>query len=125
MGRIFQEIEIIGSIGKKKVMALFDSGASKTFILQKVANEVEPAHKLSLPINVSLGDGKTKLRIEEMVSLEMIIDGHRIDDVAYVSEKLSCDLIIGAQTMQLWNIKLDLKKESLITEEILDHLELV
>lgn len=125
MGRIFQEVEIIGNRGRKKVIALFDSGASRTFIQKKVVEGIEPTHKLFLPVDVSLGDGSTKLHIEEMVSLEMIVDGHRIDDMAYVSKELSCDLIIGAQTIQLWNIKLDLKKETLITEEILSHLELV
>jgi len=50
MAVIQKEIELEGARGKKKVIALFDSGATYSCIIPQLAQELEPVLPLPKPL---------------------------------------------------------------------------
>lgn len=107
MARIIKEIEVDG----KKLIALFDTGSTNTYIREETA----PANKMTLkyPFRIGLG-GKTR-EIKEMCLIEGEIEGLGFSTDSYITEDLETingkqlDLIIGAKTMEGWEIRLDPK----------------
>ncbi len=55
-----------------------------------------------------------KLRVNETTVLYVYIDGVRISDNFIVAPRLSDEVIIGANTLQKWRMKLDLENERVI-----------
>ena len=56
---------------------------------------------------VTLADGKTKLRVLGFIPISTTLEGLPIDDIAYVIEELAEELIIGVGVMEFYDIKLD------------------
>ena len=108
-----KEIEILGSKGSRKVVALFDSGATYSIISQPIAQEVEIFTPLPQPKKLKTADSNI-ITITHRVSLDFKINGITLSDEFLVFEKLPEDVIIGAKTMQAWRIKLDFEKEDVI-----------
>jgi hypothetical protein len=98
---------------------LFDSGAVRSYITRKAAEAVGlKIEKLKNAFKTALG-GKTQI-INEYCVVEGKIKGNPFDLTSYVIEDLGMDekgeeikLLFGATDMQVWNINLDLKKETL------------
>ncbi|MFQ6041331.1 MAG: hypothetical protein ACE5PV_10785 [Candidatus Poribacteria bacterium] len=115
MGRIIKEIEIEG----KTAVALFDTGAVFTYVKQPyLANAVRKS--LAAPFHVALG-GKT-VDVRELYLIEGKIEGLEFDtDVVPVNELgktdgQELDAIIGALTMERWEIRIDPKTGTLDLE---------
>ncbi len=112
MGRIVKEIEIDG----KKLNALFDTGSMNTYILKRAVLPAE-LKTLKYPFHIGLG-GEAK-EIREMCVLEGEIEGLGFSTDAYIVDNLGevddkkLDAIIGARTMEGWEIKLDPKNRGL------------
>jgi hypothetical protein len=115
MGRIYEFIEVNG----KQLNTLFDSGAVRSYITRKLAEKIGfKIEKLKNTFKTSLG-GKTQF-VTEYCVIQGKIKGNPFDLTAYVIEELGLDekgkeisLLFGATDMQVWNINLDLKKETL------------
>jgi len=107
MARIVREIEING----KKVTALFDTGSMNTYIIEKFSSSQRI--DLERPFRVGLG-GETKeikescLLKGKIEGLEFSTDADIIEDLGTIDGK-RIDIIIGARTMERWEIKLDPK----------------
>jgi len=125
MSRVFQEVRIRSNIGESAVKALFDTGASRTFIKNEVAKRIGYAIKLLKPRVVTLGDGDTKIEVKENINLEIILDDYAISTDADVTEKLAHELIIGASTMEEWGIVVDPKEGKVLIKERRTSFELV
>ncbi|MBN2543902.1 retroviral-like aspartic protease [bacterium] len=101
-----KEIEIEG----RKVKALFDTGSFHTYIVSHNLNGA-PVRELSVPYKVGLG-GKA-IVVKEYCLLEGKIDGHVFDAKASLVDSLGqvdgvkIDMIIGATTMEEWEITLN------------------
>lgn len=113
MGRIFVELEVNGN----KYHTLFDSGARGNYIV-KSATAGLPKLKLPKPIERKLG-GETFI-INEACLLVGTIEGYGITATTMVVDKLFADengreieIIIGAETMELWGIGLDMANRRL------------
>jgi len=104
--RLYRSLRIRSSKGVLEVKALFDTGASSTVIRKEVAEEI--GHILPTGVReVTLADGKTKLKVLGYIPISTTIEGSPIDDIAYVIEELAEELIIGAKVMEFYDIKLD------------------
>lgn len=125
MNRVFGEVRIKGNKGESQVKALFDTGASRTFIRNDVANKIGSLISLSRPRMATLGDGENKVQIEEGMFLEITLDDYSIDTTADVSPKLAHDVIIGASTMQEWGIVVEPREEKVLIKERKTSFELV
>ena len=115
MGRIIKEIEIEG----QTAVALFDTGAVFTYVKQHLlANAVRKL--LAAPFHVALG-GNT-IDVRELYLIDGKIEGLEFDADAVSVDKLGIadgqelDVIIGALTMERWEIRLDPKAGALDLE---------
>jgi len=117
MGLIIKKLRVAGDKGERRLQVLFDTGASASFIRRDAVDKIATTLKLPSPETYTLGDGVGKLRVNETVVLYVYIDGVRISDNFIVAPRLSDEVIIGANTLQKWRIKLDLENEKVIIDK--------
>ena len=104
--KIYKALKIRSSKGELTVKALFDTGASFTVIKKNVAEKI--GHILPTDVKeVTLADGKTKLKVLGYIPISTVLEGSPIDDIAYVIDELAEDLIIGVKVMEFYDIRLD------------------
>lgn len=115
MGRIIQTIEIEG----QPAVALFDTGAVYTYVLSPLMQNV-PRKLVTHPVQVTLGGQGIDIR--ELCFIEGKIEGLDFFTDAVPVTKLGradgheLDAIIGARTLEQWEIKLDPKNGTLDLE---------
>jgi len=124
MSVITKDIEIAGDKGRRKIHALFDSGATYSFIRKNIAEEMATLLKYPEPKIFSL-ENNSKMEATHRTALEIIINGLTISDEIVVAEKLAEDFIIGASTMQKWRMKLDLDRKEVIIDPKVTELKLI
>ncbi len=115
MARIIKEIEIEG----KKANALFDTGAVYTYVLGRyVVDSVKKT--VREPYRVALGG--RMIEIKELCLIGGSIEGLGFDteavpiDILGKVDGYELDAIVGALTMEQWEIKLDPKTQALDLE---------
>lgn len=115
MGRITKEIEIEG----KRAMALFDTGAVHTYIRSRLLQDV-PKRTVASSYRVALG-GK-EIEVTQLCVALGKIEGLEFDAEAVPVEEIGradgheLDAIIGALTMEKWEIRLDPRNQTLDLE---------
>lgn len=115
MGRIVKQIEIEG----QPAMALFDSGAVYTYVRSPLLANL-PRQSMSRPTRVLLGD--QTIDISALCWIHGTIDGLDFDTNAVpvsglgAAEGHKLDAIIGAPTMEQYEIRLDPKAGTLDLE---------
>jgi len=124
MGVIINKIKLSGPKGKRKVDALYDSGASFSFIEKNLAEKVGNIESLPEPYEFETAKEGDILSINEVIRLEFYIEGIRLSDEFFVTEELSEDVIIGAATMQKWRLKLDFDQDRVIVDQRVTRLML-
>lgn len=114
MGRIIREIEVEGN----SLNALFDTGATNTYITREFA---PPALvPLRRPYRVGLGGEAREIREEcilqgRIEGLDFSTDGYVVEDLGSADGK-RLGMIIGARTMEKWEIWLHPKTGALDLE---------
>jgi predicted aspartyl protease len=104
--KIYRTLKIRSSKCKMAVKVLFDTGASFTVVRKYVADKI--GHILPTDVKeVTLTDGKTRLKVLGYIPISTVLEGSPIDDIAYVIDELAEDLIIGVKVMEFYDIKLD------------------
>jgi len=125
MGVIVKEILLEGSKGSDKVKALFDSGASMSFIKKSIAQKLANIEKLPKPLEFETAKAGETLVVYEAVRLDFYLDGDRLSDEFLVvpDEIISEECIIGAKTMQAWRIVMDMENERVYsTRQVKKHI---
>lgn len=117
MGVIVNRVKLVGSKGEKKVDALYDSGASLSFITKKLAEKLGNIDKLPKPMEFETAKEGDKIEVKERVALDFYIEGIRLSDEFMIAESLSEDVIIGAKTMQAWRLKLDFEEDRVLVDQ--------
>jgi len=117
MGLIIKNLKIAGDKGDGEVTCLFDTGSSKTLIREDIAERFATIVSLIHPIYFKMADGKTELEARKVVNLFITINGCEIFEPAIVVKDLSDEMLIGAETMQVKKIKLDLENEKIIIDK--------
>ena len=113
MGVISYNVKLKGSRGEVEVEALFDSGASISFIKKSLAQKLEVILKLPEPIEFETAEKGRVIVAQKVVRLDFRLDGDRMSDEFLVlpDDVMSEDVIIGASTMQKWRIVIDMEHE--------------
>jgi hypothetical protein len=111
MGLIKPHLKIAGDKGKDEVEALFDNGASASFVRWDIGEKIATIMKTPQPYTFKLGDGKNKLTVNYCTILSIDLKGNSAYHQVFVSKKLPRGLIIGADMMQRWKITLNLENE--------------
>lgn len=125
MSMVSKRIRIRGDRGSILAEALFDTGASKSLIRRDVAVQVASPLKTPTPWTFQLGDGKGRLRTNEMVGLLCQLKGVPIAHTFIVARHLSEEVIIGTDLMQFWKIRPDPVREDILIDKKLIQLKLV
>ena len=113
MGVLVKSIKLEGSKGEREIDALFDSGASMSFIKESLAEELAHLEPLRRPLIFETAKAKEELMVEQRVILDFYLDGDRLsDEFLVVPDHIATeDVIIGASTFQKWRLILDFEKE--------------
>ena len=111
MGEIMEKIRLVGSKGEAEVTALFDSGATYSFVNHRVAQQVAVVETLPEPMRFATAKVGTTVEAHKRIAVNFYIDGVRYSDEFLVLDEMAEELIIGAKTMQAWGIKLDMEQE--------------
>jgi hypothetical protein len=125
MAIIQKEIDLEGTKGRKKVIALFDSGATYSCITPQLAQELEPVLPLPQPLEFETAKNGEKVVAEVYVRLNFYIEGYRFSDEFMVIENLSEPVVIGAATLQKWRMKLDFENDAVIIDPRTTKLRLI
>ena len=114
MGIIEKKLLLKGSKGEIEIDAIFDSGATYSFIKKEHAEKLEIL--ATLPELMEFGTAKEgeKLVAKQHIGIFFYMNGDQFLDNFIVIEDLSDDVIIGTSTMQRWRMKLDFEKEDVI-----------
>lgn len=110
--RIIKEIEIEGT----KANALFDTGSFHTYVVRRLLEGV-PSHPVPRPYKVGLAGKAIEVREHCLINgkiegLDFSTYATPIDDLGNLDGKI-LDVIIGAGTMEEWEIILNLKDGTL------------
>jgi len=121
--QIYRALKIKSSKGELTVKALFDTEASFTVVRKDVAEKI--GHILPTNVKeVTLADGKTKLKVLGYIPISTVLEGSPIDDIAYVIDELAEELIIGVKVMEFYDIKLDPSTNKIIVGKNYSSFEL-
>jgi predicted aspartyl protease len=105
-----------GSKGEKTLYALFDSGATFSCINPEYAAEIGNVERLHTPLDVATASQGVYMRIEDTLRSDFYFEDIRLSDEFMVVPNLSEEVIIGANTMQKWRIKLDFEHDTVIVD---------
>ena len=115
MSILEHEVTIIGSKGRRRCRALFDSGASYSIVRRDIAQGIAGLEPLPDPENWIFETAEPGRLVEAKarVSLDFRFDDSEahFSDEFVVFDELSEELIVGATTMQKWQIRLDFTTE--------------
>jgi flagella basal body P-ring formation protein FlgA len=116
MGCIIKRLELLGSKGKARYQVLFDSGASASFLRESVARKLGEPQRVAEPVFFKLDNG-TLMKGERTVPLQVNIESNKLMHLFVVASELPVDVIIGADFMQRYKIKLDPISEEFILDK--------
>ncbi len=111
MGIILKPTVITGDKSSATVEALFDTGAGASFLRKDIAQRVGTVVVTPTTINFTLGDGKGNLPANEAITLDVTVEGLTIFFTFLVVDELGEEMIIGADMLQRWKIRLDPEQE--------------
>jgi predicted aspartyl protease len=105
-----------GSKGEKYLYALFDSGATYSCITEAAASELANLETLHTPMTLATASADTFMMIRNTSRLDFYHEDIRLSDEFLVVPGLSEEVIIGANTMQKWRLKLDFENDNVIVD---------
>ena len=116
MGVITKQITVAGSKSQRQCEVLFDSGASGCFVREDIASVLGQIVKSPFPIAFTLGNN-TVMTVDKTITLFVDLKGHKLSFYYLVVPELPYDVIVGADFLQKWKIKLDPLAEDFIIDE--------
>jgi hypothetical protein len=123
MARIIKSVEI----EEEPAMALFDTGALYTYVRSSLTQDA-PRLKVPSPPRVVIGGRTVEIREVcflrgKIEGLDFFTDAVPLDELGK-ADGYDLDVLIGARTMEQWEIKLDLRTGTLDGEhaELYDNL---
>ena len=119
MGRVYRLIEVSGVKGTTKAKALFDTGASRTFVHERIAEAIGYLKLPRVKEVQTAAEGK-KLKVTGVLDFDAEVEGRKVTSPAYVSPELVEELVIGADLMEAHNIKVDPKTGKIDVSEFVE-----
>jgi len=116
MGLIRKHLDVGGGLGKRECDVLFDIGAAACFIREDVAQQLSSMLPALIPLTFALGDD-TRMTAQHTTDLQVRMDGHWITHMFLVVPRLPVEVVIGADFLQRWKIKLDPATEEFVVDE--------
>lgn len=111
MGVIVKELPIEGNRGQAVVRACFDTGCGVSLLRRDIAERVAQISSLPRSRAFGLADGRGTKETKEAVTVAVTLKEVNVDYTFYVVRDLSDEMIIGADMLQRWKIRLDPESE--------------
>jgi len=126
MGRIIKELYIWGDKAKEEFPVLLDSGASVSVIREDVAEKMcKNFTKLVKKHSFNGVNGKPQLTTIATCVLQLKMKNYILDGKFYVVRGLKREILIGADFMQAWDIRLIPKKHDYTVGVNPEELEII
>lgn len=125
MGLIQQTTLISGDRGSVNAEALYDTGASLSFIRRDLAEQVGVPVRLPRPMRFEMGRVGEFLEVRDQIALTFAVSDISLFDSFLVADDLSEEAIVGARTMRKWGIQLDPEHERVIVDPKVSQLKFV
>ena len=125
MAVIQKNIRLVGSLGSKEEVALFDSGATYSCIEPSLARELGLVEHLPEAMNFGTARDGEQRTATEGITLNFYLEGYRFSDEFMLIPDLSEQVIIGAKTLQAWRMKLDFENDTVIIDPSVTKLRLM
>jgi hypothetical protein len=124
-----KEILLLGSKGRKRCLALFDSGASFSVIRRDVAESLQPLTPLADPeewvFETARAGDLIQARFTAVLDFRFDDSKARFHTDFIVFDECSEEVIIGAQTLQANHIILDFDKEEITYRKTAEKLRII
>ena len=126
MALLSKPVIIAGSMGRREVNAFFDSGASYSCINDELADDIAILEPLPDPMEFETAEKDAVVEAGYAIRVDFYFTDtqRRFTDEIIVIENLSEDLIIGANTMQKWKIRLDFEAEEVLYDKKMHRLRI-
>ena len=115
MGLIIKEYDTVGGMGSATVQVLFDTGSTVSLVRRDIAEQIGYVVEIPAgPEQIIMADGTGTIDVSDEVSLRVPIGSERgVWFHFLVVDALAEEMIIGADFMQRWKIKLDPEQEDM------------
>lgn len=123
MGLIYKFLKVSGNKGSKDVKALFDPGAYESFIRADIAKQLSSSIRLPNPKTFELGRGT--LKVTRAMLGDIQLNSATLFATLLVVPNLTEELILGADFVQRWKIRLNPENEEIILDQDALKLKLV
>lgn len=113
---ITRTVRVRGSKGHRDCSVLFDTGASRSFCSQELAELIGTISPLEKPEYFTIADG-TQLQPKDGVELRFNLNGWMIEDDFIINPAAGFgvdEIILGISTMQKFGIKVDPKNHDIV-----------
>ena len=114
MGIILKTYTVTGNQGSARLQALFDTGSDVSLVRRNLAERLGTFTPTGRPLRMEMADGEGTFSVNEMIHLFVEIGDATVFFLFYVAENLGEEMIIGADMMQRWKIKLDPEQEDIM-----------
>lgn len=111
MGMIIKEYTVTGPRGSDTVRSLYDTGAGASFVRQDIAKILGETLTTATPIQFMLADAREGFTVNQIIHLDLDVEGTTLNHAFYVADDLAEELVIGADMMQRFRITLDMDNE--------------
>ena len=112
MGIIVKEYTVTGPRGSDTVRSLYDTGAGASFVRRDIAEILGETLTTATPIHFMFADASDGFTVNQIIHLDVNVDGTTLNHAFYVADDLAEELIIGADMMQRFKISLDMDNEA-------------
>lgn len=111
MGLIIKEYAVSGSQRSDVVRALYDTGSGSSFVRRDIAEPLGDIVSTPRSIEFMMANAQQTFTVNQVITLDIDVDGTPLVYTFYVADDLAEELIIGADMMQKFRISLDLDSE--------------
>jgi hypothetical protein len=112
-----KEILLVGSEGRRRCNALFDSGSSVSIIRRDLAESLQPLSPLvdleNWVFETAQEGQLVQVRFSVALTFHFDDSKENFHDEFFVFDECSEEVIIGARTMQMWKIVLDFQNDDI------------
>ena len=129
MSVLEHDVSLIGSKGKLRCRALFDSGATYSIIRRDIAEKLSPLDPLPDPedwiFETVLAGQLIQARYRVTLNFRFDDSKARFSDEFIVFDTCTEEVIVGAKTMQAWHITLDFETQAINYRKTAERLRVI
>ena len=112
MGIIIKEYTVTGPRASDTVRSLYDTGAGASFVRRDIAEILGDTLMTATPIRFMFADASEGFTVDQIINLDVAVDGTTLNHAFYVADDLAEELVIGADMMQKFKITLDMDNQA-------------